>query len=170
MNLQDFIKEVLPAKNKLYRFALSYLKNEEEAEDVVQDVMVKLWKAKDSVRLYKSMEAWCMTMTKNLSLDRLKSKQYHEQRLPEESILGGSLNNNPYEETALNDTLSQVNGFMEQLPDKQKEVMYLRDVEEYSYKEISDILKIDMNQVKVNLFRARKTVKQKLLKIENHGN
>ena len=127
MNLEDFNKKVMPTKNKLYRFALSYLKNEEEAKDIVQEVLLKVWKKKTSLGFYRNIEAWCMTLTKNLSLDRIKSRQFQvsalNENLPE--IAG---DDSPYKETELNSTVSQVKKFIEGLPEKQRDIIHLRDV------------------------------------------
>ena len=169
MNLDDFIKKVIPTKNKLFRFALSYVKSEEDAEDIVQEVMIKVWKKKESLNFYQNVEAWCMTVTKNLSLDRLKSKQFQMKSLDKSSAFNDE-NPTPYHLVETDNLLNMVNLFIDNLPEKQKAVIHLRDVEGFSYQEIVDILKMDMNQVKVNLFRARKSVKQQLLKIENYGN
>ena len=158
----------MPTRNKLYRFALSYLKNEEEAKDIVQEVFIKVWDKKRSLNFYQNIEAWCMKLTKNLSLDRIKSRQFQlsasNEHLPE--IAG---EDSPYKETELNNTISLVRKFIENLPEKQRDILHLRDVEGYAYQEIADILNLDINQVKVNLFRARKTVKQKMLNVETDG-
>lgn len=168
MTLEEFKNHVLPAKNKLFRFALNYLKNKEEAEDVVQDVLIKIWNKNEQIEFYKNIEAWCMTMTRNLSLDRLKSKHNHLNSIEDTYDLHVD-EASPYEKTELEDAVGSVKGFISQLPEKQKNVIHFRDIEGLSYKEISEIMKIDMNQVKVNLFRARKTVKEKLLSIDNYG-
>lgn len=158
----------MPTKNKLYRFALSYLKNEEEAKDIVQEVFLKVWNKRASLGFYRNIEAWCMTLTKNLSLDRIKSGHFQlsasGENLPD--IAG---NDSPYRDTELNSTISLVRKFIDNLPEKQRDIIHLRDVEGYTYQEIAGILKLDVNQVKVNLFRARKTVKQKILNVETHG-
>ncbi len=168
MTLEEFKNHVLPTKNKLFRFALNYLKNKEEAEDVVQDVLIKIWNKNEQIEFYKNIEAWCMTLTRNLSLDRLKSKHNNLNSIEDTYDLQVA-EVSPYEKTALEDAVESAKGFINQLPEKQKNVIHFRDIEGLSYKEIADIMKIDMNQVKVNLFRARKTVKEKLLSIDNYG-
>ncbi len=158
----------MPTKNKLYRFALSYLKNEEEAKDIVQEVFIKVWNKKRSLNFYQNIEAWCMKLTKNLSLDRIKSKQF-QLNTSSEDLPEIAADDSPYKETELNNTISMVRIFIDNLPEKQRDILHLRDVEGYAYQEIADILNLDINQVKVNLFRARKTVKQKMLDVETHG-
>ena len=75
MELQEFKSTVLPVKDRLYRLALHMLKSVHEAEDTLQDVMVKLWSKRMQLDTYRSVEALAVTMTRNLCLDRLKSKK-----------------------------------------------------------------------------------------------
>lgn len=110
-----------------------------------------------------------MRITKNLSLDRLRQQQ----RRPTDSLEKGmhlshhSLS--PAEATEIGERMKRIGELMAELPDKQRQVMHLRDIEGYSYNEICEILEIDMSQVKVNLFRARNAVREKLLKMDAYG-
>ena len=168
MSLEAFKARVLPTKNKLFRFAFKMLGSEEEAKDIVQEVMIKVWNKRDEMHTYHNMEAWCMRITRNLSLDRLKSKDYRTIGLAkgfdikEKAIT-------PEKSAELKDTMANINMFIASLPEKQKLIIQLRDIEGFSYKEIADILSLDINQVKVNLFRARKSVKENLLNINAYG-
>jgi RNA polymerase sigma-70 factor (ECF subfamily) len=169
MDIEAFENRVLPSKNKLYRFALRYLGNSEEAEDVVQDVLIKVWKGRDSMHQINNWEAWCMRLTKNLSLDRLRAQQRKGTDSMTEGFEVKQEGLSPHEKTELSESMQQVNKLMALLPEKQRQVMHLRDVEGYSYSEISEILELDMNQVKVSLFRARSAVREKLVKINAYG-
>jgi RNA polymerase sigma factor (sigma-70 family) len=75
----------------------------------------------------------------------------------------------PHERTEIHENMQQLNEMIAALPEKQRQVIHLRDIEGYSYNEICDILELDMNQVKVNLFRARNTVREKFVKINAYG-
>ena len=75
MNLEAFQNRVLPSKNKLFRFAFRMLGSSEEAKDVVQEVLIKVWNGREQMAEVQNMEAWCMRITKNLSLDKLRSRQ-----------------------------------------------------------------------------------------------
>ena len=75
----------------------------------------------------------------------------------------------PYQQAAQNDTLAHIGRCMQQLPEKQRLVMQLRDIEGMDYKSIAQTLEIPLAQVKVNLFRARKTIRQQLLTLESYG-
>lgn len=169
MNLEAFEKRVLPAKNKLYRFALRFLGNEEEAKDIVQEVFIKVWNGRDQMDQVQNWEAWCMRITKNLSLDRIRVLT-RKQTQPLESTLDIQHEAlTPYQSTEVGESMQKITQMIASLPEKQRQVIHLRDVEGYSYHEICDILELDMNQVKVNLFRARNTVREQMTKIDAYG-
>jgi len=168
MSLEAFKARVLPTKNKLFRFAFKMLGSEEEAKDIVQEVMIKVWNKRDEMHTYHNMEAWCMRITRNLSLDRLKSKDYRTIGLAEGFDIKEKAIT-PEKLAELKDTMASINMFIASLPEKQKLIIQLRDIEGFSYKEIADILNLNINQVKVNLFRARKSIKENLLNINAYG-
>ncbi len=169
MVLEEFKNSVLPVKNKLYRFALRFLGNEDEAKDVVQEVLIKAWDRREEIQGYHSIEAWCMRLTKNLSLNKLKSGHYSRTMMLEEEDRYDSAQDSPYTSTETHDVLTNIQRLLGRLPEKQRLVLELRDIEGYAYQEISDILGIDLNQVKVNLFRARQTLKKQLISIDAYG-
>ena len=78
MNQSDFLKVVLPFKDKVFRLAKRLLVSTEEAEDATQELLFKLWRSREKITNYKNVEAFAMTMTKNYCYDRLKSKQAKE--------------------------------------------------------------------------------------------
>jgi len=169
MNIEAFQNRVLPAKNKLFRFALRFLGNEEEAKDVVQEVFIKVWNGRDQMSEVQNWEAWCMRITKNLSLDRIRSSARKATNPLEDGFNVRHESLSPHESTEMQESMSRIGQLIAALPEKQRQVIHLRDVEGYSYNEICEILDLDMNQVKVNLFRARNAVREKLMKINAYG-
>jgi RNA polymerase sigma-70 factor (ECF subfamily) len=169
MNLEAFQNRVLPAKNKLFRFAYRMLGNEEEAKDVVQEVLIKVWNGREQMDEVQNWEAWCMRLTKNLSLDRLRSKQRKATDPMEEGFDIRHESLSPLEATELSESMQRINQLIAGLPEKQRQVIHLRDIEGYSYNEICELLGLDMSQVKVNLFRARNSVREKFFKINSYG-
>lgn len=169
MNFEAFQSRVLPVKNKLYRFALRLVGNEDEAKDVVQEVFIRVWNGREQMDEIQNMEAWCMRITKNLSLDRIRVLNRRKSESIDEvfDIRHEALT--PHETTEIHESMQNISQLMAGLPEKQRHIMHLRDIEGYSYNEICDILELDMNQVKVNLFRARNTVREKLIKANNYG-
>jgi len=169
MDLEAFENRVLPAKNKLFRFALRFLGSEEEAKDVVQEVLMRIWNGREQMGEVQNWEAWCMRITRNLSLDRLRSLTRKQTQSIEESFDVKNEALTPHESTEVQESMKHITQLIAALPEKQRQVIHLRDVEGYSYNEICDILELDMNQVKVNLFRARNALREKLLKINAYG-
>lgn len=168
MSLDDFNRKVLPVKDKLYRFALKFMKDKQDAEDIVQDVLMKIWNQQNALRDLLNFDAWCMKLIRNQSLDRLKSSHYKSSHLKIDADTE-SVGNTPYEHAEKNNKLNIVRKLIDSLPEKQQEVIHLRDVEGFSYQEIADITAMEVNMVKVYLFRARNTIKAKLLNIEAYG-
>jgi RNA polymerase sigma factor (sigma-70 family) len=169
MNIEAFQNRVLPAKNKLYRFALRFLNNEEEAKDVVQEVFIRVWNGREQMNEIQNWEAWCMRITRNLSLDRIRSMTRKKTQPIEETFNVRHDALTPHEATESLESMERITHLIAGLPEKQRQIIHLRDVEGYSYNEICDIMEIDLNQVKVNLFRARNAVREKLMKIDAYG-
>lgn len=169
MSVQTFKDVIWPIRDKLYRFALRIVQNTAEAEDVVQDVFSKLWRSRQTWPEIENLEAWSMRITKNMALDHLRSRAYRRTEdvsgLPQISSNGVS----PLDQVEQHDELRQVQQLMEYLPENQRLVIHLREIEELSYQEISELLDMPMNQVKTNLFRARNKLKEALLRQEDYG-
>lgn len=169
MNIATFEKAILPVKDKLYRFALKLLSSPDDAKDVVQEVLMRVWNNQFNAEEVRNWEAWCMCMTRNLALDRLRASSRKRSDTIEADMRLVNDDLTPDRSAELSDSLETVRLIIDALPDKQRQVMHLRDVEGYSYQEICSILELDMNQVKVTLFRARNTVREKMLKIDAYG-
>ncbi len=166
MTAEEFKISVLPSKNKLYRFAYRILDNIEEAEDIVQEVFVRLWTKKDELKNCKSIDAFSMVITKNLCLDKLKLKRNNKTELTEWNTPANFTT--PYKITEMSDTINKVHKFIQQLPEQQRMIIQMRDVEGFEYEEIANILQINVNTLRVNLSRARKTIRDKLIKKLNY--
>lgn len=167
MTPETFASDVLPLKNKLFRYAKSILENGEEAKDVVQETLMKVWEKKNELGHYNSLEAYCMTVTRNFALGRFRHRGHKFSGLemlgevPEPGF-------SSHQAVEWKDTFGKIEEIVARLPLKQKEVFQLRDIEEFSYQEICDITGYDLNDVKVSIFRARKMIKEKLIKIYDH--
>ncbi len=166
MKQSEFLTTVLPFKDKLYRLAKRLLVSSEEAEDAVQEVFLKLWKGRDRMETYKNPEAFAMTMTKNYCLDRLKSKQASNLKIVHSNY---QHSDNLQRKVELQDGVDLVFQIMDQLPEKQRMVLQLRDVEQFEFYEISEMLDLNETAIRVNLSRARKTIREELIKKYNYG-
>ena len=164
----SFRDDILPLKDKLFRLALRITFDRAEAEDVVQDTMIRVWNKREEWTQFGSIEAYCLTVAKNLALDRSQKKEAQNVELTpemeEESEISG-----PYDQLVNNERMSIIHRLINELPEKQRLIMQLRDIEGESYKEIAKILNLTEEQVKVNLFRARQKVKQRYLEIDEYG-
>ena len=163
MNITDFKNTISPIKNKLFRFALRIVNDPAEAEDVVQEVFIKLWKYLEKGEQIDNAEAWCMRAVRNQAIDKLRSKHKRVEAL-DSKYDQKDKSASPFQLAAMKDTFKHIKNMIDQLPEKQKLVMHLRDIEGHTYQEIADALSLPLGQVKVNLFRARQTIRAKLLK------
>ncbi len=157
-------------KDKMFRFALSYLKVTDEAKDVVQDVLLKLWEDRENLGRVRNMEAWCMTVTRHTSLDRLKRAERRLKRSIDGVNTVVSADLSPLRVVSNKDEMTQVKRILTGLNTAQSEAFQLRDIEGYSYSEIVEILDMNMSQVKVSIHRARKAVREGLQKMHDYGN
>lgn len=164
----SFRDDILPLKDKLFRLALRITFDRAEAEDVVQDTMIRVWNKREEWTQFGSIEAYCLTVAKNLAIDRSQKKEAQNVELTpemeEESEISG-----PYDQLVNNERMSIIHRLINELPEKQRLIMQVRDIEGESYKEIAKILNLTEEQVKVNLFRARQKVKQRYLEIDEYG-
>lgn len=166
MTKAEFTETVMPFKDKLYRLAKRILISADEAEDAVQEVLYKLWKGRENIKNYRSPEAFAITMTKNYCLDRLKSKQASNLRIVHSNYEAPRSMEKQIE--AL-EGVELVKKIMEDLTPTQKIVMQLRDVEQFDYSEIAKMLDSNETAIRVSLSRARKAVREALIKKYNYG-
>ena len=167
MTQADFLDIVMPFQDKVFRLAKRLLVSTEEAEDATQEIMLKLWNNKGQMEKYRNVEAFAMTMTKNFCLDKLKSK--HAQNL---KIVHSNYQDNNVslqKQVELQDSIDWVAKIVEELPEQQKMVLQLRDIEQYDYDEIAEIMEMKPTAVRVALSRARKTVREELTKKHSYG-
>jgi len=163
MSEKCFRSDVLPLKNELFRLAFRLTMNRHDAEDIVQETMLRVWSRREQWAEIESMEAFCLTICRNLALDRLKRMDQANTSLDSEQHdrADRSYAADPEEQTVQRDRVEMVRRLMDTLPEKQRTCMQLRDVEGKPYKEIAAVMGITEQQVKVNIFRARQTVKKK---------
>ncbi|GJG36480.1 RNA polymerase sigma factor [Prevotella lacticifex] len=162
----SFRNDVLPLKNELFRLALRITLDRADAEDVVQETMIKVWSKRDSWDDIDNVEAFSMTICRNLALDHAKRRENDNERLDADNVREPVAPSNPFEQAVNQDRVQIVRRIVDSLPEKQRSCIQLRDFEGKQYKEIASILTITEEQVKVNIFRARQTIKQKFLEAE----
>lgn len=169
MVARDFKTSVLPVSKKLLRFATYFLKDEELARDAVQDVFLKLWQKRETLHEVNNIEAFAMQMTRNRCLDMLRNNRMvpfdeeTERRLKAKTV-------DVHSKVELSETANQIAGLISKLPDLQRNVMQMRDMEQLSYEEIAEVTGLQVNAIRVNLSRARKKVRDEFLKMNANEN
>lgn len=159
MQSDFFKKHIYPIQDKLFRFARRITGSETEAEDVVQEVFEKIWRQGDHGKEVQNWEAWCMTMTRNQALNkREQSNRMRNRELPLQEQNSHSLGISQDNYTHKN-LIEHIEDQMQRLPENQRLCMHLRDIEEMSYQEIADALDLTLAQVKTNIHRARKAMR-----------
>ncbi|WP_019038395.1 sigma-70 family RNA polymerase sigma factor [Psychroflexus tropicus] len=167
MASEFYSTEILPLQDKIFRFSRRLLSSETAAKDATQDVLLKLWKLRDQLNEVKNIEAYAMTMTKNKCYDVIKSKHHKTLELVHSNYTNESSSLSSQIEAR--DEVSLVAKFIEALPEQQRAVIQLRDIEQFSNKEIEDILGMNSTSVRVALSRARKKIMSELKKTADYG-
>jgi RNA polymerase sigma-70 factor (ECF subfamily) len=165
---KTFKNTILPLKDKLYRLALRIEQDTAEAEDIVQDTLIRIWEKRTEWEAVESFDALGLTICRNLALDRIARKgAQNVELLPEE--MDTTHASDPFSQVVAEESLNLIGRFMEELPVRQREVFQLRDMEGMAYKEIAETLHLSAEQVKVYLFRARGHIKKRFEEIQNYG-
>ena len=167
MHHHVFQNTILPLKDKLFRFALRILNNADEAEDIVQDAMLKFWNKRNEWIKIDNMEGYCFQTVKNLIWDRIQSKDYQNKSF-DMQIYERYDEYNPFSKMVEDEQKKLIRDLISTLPDSQRAAMQLRDIEGLSYLEIANIMEVPESQVKNHLFRGRQKIKQLFDKIYNY--
>ncbi len=169
MDANRFQGEILPMKNKLYRFAYSLLNDSEESMDAVQEVFIKLWNIRNKMETVSSPEAFAMTVTRNYCLDRIKARRTVSLEQTKSIMYTEADEVGPERRIEIRDAAGHIRMLMEELPEQQKAVLHLRDIEGYEFEEIEKMLDMTVNSIRVNLSRARKKLRELYLKRVDNG-
>jgi len=162
MDKPGFNKLMTHLRPKLYRFALAFTKRIDEAEDVVQEIGIKLWERRNELYELRSVEAYAMSAVRNRCLDYARSLHNQTEELIE--ACDAAHEQTPYKSLEQADMVMFVRQLIVQLPEQQQMVIRLRDIEGYELEEIAQILGMNDSAVRVNLSRARQKIREKLLK------
>ena len=164
MSTDSFHTIILPLKEKLFRLAYGIVRDRAEAEDILQDLLLKLWSKREEWDGIANLEAYCYRAIKNMSLDRLASLAIRKTDLPQQLEEQHYFvdNHSPYQELLRKEQQTMIEACIVELPENQQLVFRLREVEEMSYSQIAETLGISEALVKVSLFRARQKLKEML--------
>lgn len=163
----SFHDDVLPLKDQLFRLALRITLNAAEAEDVVQETLIRVWQQREEWPKIRSMEAYCMTICRRLALNEAARACHANVTLEEKHDTPSGTT--PFEQLAQSEQMNMLRKLMDSLPEVQRSILQLRDIEGFSYQEIASVLELDENQVKVYLYRARQRIRLLIEETENYG-
>ena len=161
MNQETFKNTVFVLKDEMYRFAKRFLVSSDEAQDLVQDLMMKFWQKKDELAGL-NIKSYALKCVKNECLNKLKHETVKQNFADYQS------HRSELYKMEVNNLKEKIINFINELPEKQKMVIHLKDVEEYEVSEISEILEMEENAVRVNLMRARQKVKEQITQLMNY--
>jgi len=167
MDQLEFKEFVQTNQNKLFRFALRLIPKEDDAKDIVQDVLIKIWDRRNELSKIENIDGWMFTVTRNLCIDRIRARKVHLDINTQVQV--EDKQDNPHELSSKSQLLGLMRKLIDEMPEKQKLVIHLRDIEGLSYDEITESCGIPLAQVKVNLHRARLSLKEKIIKSGLYG-
>ncbi|MDR0995279.1 MAG: RNA polymerase sigma factor [Tannerella sp.] len=158
MDSETFKQKYLPLHPKLYRVAFALTGDSRDAEDVMQETYLRLWKKRGELDDIRHVEAFCLTLVKHLSLDLLRAA--HPQDGLEDLPLHADAS--PESEAIAKDTLCQVRRLIDNLPLKQQQVLRLSCIDDCRPEEVEELTGLSSVNVRVLLSRARKTLREKI--------
>ena len=163
MDKTGFNQLMAHLRPKMYRFALSLIRRTDEAEDVVQEIGLKLWDRHDELDALHNVEAYAMSAIRNRCHDYARSPN---KRMDEwkEADHDYTYEQTPYKALEQTDMAAFVRRLIDRLPEQQQMVIRLRDIEGYEFVEIAEILGMNDGAVRVALSRARQKIRDELLK------
>lgn len=164
MELREFKQIVMPLREKLQGFARNMLSNEFEAEDAVQEAFLKLWNARQQLENHPNIGGFAMQTLKNVCIDKLRSER---NKTSIDSIKCHDNGINPLEYTEQKDSINIIKNIISHLPNTQRIIITMRDIEGYELNEIAEIIGSDSSAIRVNLSRARKSVRDTFIGLNN---
>ena len=162
---KEHIEFISRLRDTVYRLARSIITDDAEAEDIAQDVFERAWRARDTVLSSSYPRAYVCRMAHNLAIDRQRAKQRSQSFALDERTAGV----NGDSETNTRDMAELTQKLIQRLPERQRLTIHMRDIEGYELDEIADILDSDEASVRVNLSRARRSIREELIKMMNYG-
>lgn len=166
MNIRQFQYQILCLSDRSYRMALSILKDENSAKDALQELMMRLWEKRDQLDAITNHQAFVLTSMRNLCLDMIR-KPMHTNEIPADTEYNAP---NPHQQTEQIDMMNHISSMIDALPEMQRTILRMKDVEEMELEEIAQIMSMTENAVTVNLSRARKKLRDMIVSNQQKEN
>jgi RNA polymerase sigma-70 factor, ECF subfamily len=160
MKSTEFKLLVMPYSSRLYRMAFRLMNSREEAEDIVQEVYVKLWGLRGELSKYNSIEALSIRITRNLCLDHLRRRKVNHDAIKAEQMKPESYSETPSETLEKRENAELVHTLIAALPEPQRSLVHLRHLEGKEYEEIAEMVNMNVNAIRVSISRARKQMRE----------
>jgi RNA polymerase sigma factor (sigma-70 family) len=154
----------MPYSSRLYRMAFRLMNSREEAEDIVQEVYIKLWGMRNTLKNYSSIEALSIRITRNLCLDHLRRKKVNNDALNAERVNPAGHSVSPAHNLEQKEKVEMIHNLIAALPEPQRSLVHLRHLEEKEYEEIAEMVNMNVNAIRVSISRARKQIREMLEK------
>ena len=164
MTASHFKQLLLPLYPRLHRMALRYLGNVEDAEDMVQEVYLKLWSKRDDLPDMHNVESYCLSLTKHMCIDRLRHVEVEEVDA-EEALQPIAATDDVADDVERRDDIAHIKQIVNTLPENQQQVVTLRDIHNYTFEEIEQMTGLAPTNIRVLLSRARKTIRERFEKL-----
>lgn len=167
MELQEFKIKVLPLRSKLLHYAERQTGNEEDAEDIVQEVLLRLWKRRAELEHCENIEAFSTTLVRHLYIDQWRKRRQEKRDAGEESGIEYAT---PERLLEIKDSVRLIQEIIATLPTLQQSVIRMKDVEGYETEEIAEIIGCQTEAVRSNLSRARRKLRDIYLQVIQEKN
>ena len=165
MDLERFKSDIIPLRKKLLLFATKMMENDADAEDIVQETLLRLWNIREQLGNLSNPAGFAMQTTKNICIDKLRTKK---QLVNIDDCFLETTENTPYSDAEKQDLVLIIKQIIENLPELQRCIIRMRDIEDYELEEIAEITGTRVSAVTVNLSRARKKVRERFGEIMNY--
>ena len=172
--MSGFEAAVRQHQRKVFTFARYYLGNSEEAEDVTQEVLFKLWQRRQQID-EEGRQAWLLKVTRNACFDRLRKRQTAAKIFAEDTEEDATKrvpisDPDPESQMAATDFRQHLKQALGQLTDPMKSILILREIEGFKYQEIADVLDVPLATVRVYLHRGRRRLREQLREVYGRSN
>ncbi len=160
MDLEQFKSDIIPLRTKMISLARKLMENDTDAEDIVQETLLRLWNIRIQLNSVANPAGFAMQITKNICIDKLRIQKTN---IDIDTFPIGISEETPYIHMENTDAINIIGKIIEKLPELQRQIIHMRDIEGYELEEIATITGTHVSAVTMNLSRARKKVRDQFI-------